>query len=227
MRAFLVRCILPLLLVATASADWVIESNVESPKVNGVMVVKVKGDKVRMDIPNERLGGLTSIVDTKTGDTIQIIHARKAAMKMDGAALKQAITAAREKNGVKEAESPELKATGETEKVGDYDCDIHTWSNGTVTKKYWVAKNHPNAAALKDLEKQMRNGFLSGMQVGPDTSKLPGPVIKTETVTPTGTMRTQITSIKEQEVDAKEFEVPAGYENLAAPSTPAAAPAAK
>ncbi len=229
MRAFLIRLALPLLLAATASADWVIESNVESPKVNGVMVVKVKGDKVRMDIPNERLGGLTSIVDTKTGDTIQIIHARKVAMKMDGATLKQTITAAREKNGIKEDDSPELKTTGETEKVGDYDCDIYTWSNGAVTKKYWVAKNHPNAAALKELEKQMRNGFVSGMQVGPDTTKLPGPVIKTESVTPTGTMRTQITSLKEQEVEAKDFEVPEGYQTVAAPATPTpgATPAAK
>lgn len=227
MRSFLIRHVLPLFLVATASADWVIESTVESPKVHGVMVVKVKGEKVRMDIPNERLGALTSIVDTKTGDTLQIIHARKVAIKMDGAALKGMIKAARDKNGIKEGDSPELKATGETEKVGDYDCDIYTWSNDTVTKKYWVARNHPDAAALKEWEKQMRNDLLAGIQVGPDTTKLPGPVIRTESVTATGTMRSQITSIKQQEVDAKEFEVPEGYQSVAAPTSPAATPAAK
>ena len=83
MKTVLIRLALSLLFAATASADWVIESNVESAKVNGAMTIKVKGDKMRMDIPNERIGAVSSVVDTKTGDTLQIVHAQKAAMKID------------------------------------------------------------------------------------------------------------------------------------------------
>lgn len=226
MKAFLIRLALPLLLVATASADWVIESSVESAKVTGVMTVKVKGDKVRMDIPNGRLGEVTSILDTKTGDTLQIVHSRKVAMKMSGETIKQMITSAREKGGLKNVEPAAITPTGEKEKVGDYDCDIYTWTNGAITKKYWVAKNHPQAAALKEWEKQMRSGFLGGIQAGPDTTTLPGPAIKTESTAAGLTTRTLITSVKEQDLDAKDFEVPEGYQMIDAPARPAA-PAAK
>lgn len=222
MKTLLIRLALPLLLVATASADWVIESNVESAKANGVMIIKVKGDKMRMDVPNERIGAVSSIVDTKTGDTLQIVHARKAAMKIDGEAMKKMVASSREKAGFKEADASELKATGEKEKVGEYDCEIYTWSNGTVSKKFWVAKNHPKEAVLKDLEKRMRSGFLSGMQMGPDTTTLAGVVIKTETTSPAGNTRSVINSVKELDLDPKDFEVPEGYQTMAPPVPPAA-----
>lgn len=220
MKNLLVRLALPLLLVATASADWVIESNVESAKANGVLTIKVKGDKMRMDIPNGRIGAVSSIVDTKTGDTLQIVHAQKAAMKIDGEAMKKMVANTRDKAGFKDGDASEMKPTGETEKVGEYDCEIYTWSNGPISKKFWVAKNHPQAAALKDMEKRMRTGFLGGM--GPDVTALPGAVIKTETTTPAGNTRTLITSVKEQDIDPKDFEVPEGYQTMAAPLPPPA-----
>jgi hypothetical protein len=222
MKSLLIRLALPLFLVATASADWVIESTVETPSVNGALTVKVKGDKMRMDMPNARLGAVSSIVDAKTGDALQVVHAQKIAMKMDGETIKKMIANAREKAGMKEGEASEAKPTGETEKVGEYDCDIYTWTNGTITKKYWVAKSHPQAAALKELETKMRNGFFGAMQSGPDTSKLPGAAIKTESTTPAGTVRTIVTAIKEQDLDPKDFEVPEGYELKAMPAPPAA-----
>jgi len=222
MKSLLIRLALPLFLVATASADWVIESNVASAKANGVLVIKVKGDKMRMDIPNERIGAVSSIVDTKTGDTLQIVHAQKAAMKIDGEAMKKMVANSRDKAGFKDGAAGELKATGEKEKVGEYDCEIYTWSNGTVSKKFSVAKNHPQEAVLKDLEKRMRSGFLGGMQMGPDTTTLPGTVIKTETTSPAGNTSSVITAVKEQELDPKDFEVPEGYQTVAPPVPPAA-----
>lgn len=222
MKTLLIRFALPLLLVATASADWVIESNVESAKANGLMIIKVKGDKMRMDIPNERIGAVSSVVDTKTGDTLQIVHAQKAAMKIDGEAMKKMVASSRDKTGFKDDDSREIKPTGEKEKVGEYDCEIYTWTNGTVSKRYWVAKDHPQAAVLKDLEKRMRSGFLGGLQIGPDTTVLAGTVIKTETTGPTGKTLTLIKTVKEQELDAKEFEVPEGYQTMTPPVPPGA-----
>jgi hypothetical protein len=189
------------------------------------MTVKVKGDKVRMDMPNGRLGEITSILDTKTGDTLQLVHSAKAAMKMSGEAAKKMILSAREKAGMKDVEPAAIKATGETEKIGDYDCEIYTWTNGSTTKKYWVAKNYPQAAGLKELEKQMHNGFLGGVQGGPDTTTLPGPAIKTESTVAGMTTRTQITSVKEQDLSPDDFKMPEGYELMDPPAAPAAPPA--
>lgn len=204
--------------ITTASADWVIESKIESPQLNAETTTKVKGDKLRVDIPNGPAGAMSSIVDTKSGESIQLVHSQKMAVKTSAETLKQAMDAAKQKAGGKEGAKPDLKPTGETEKVGGYDCEIYTWADGGVTAKLWVAKNHPQAKALKEFEKQMRSGFFGGMQMGPDTSTLSGPAIKTETTTQGMKITSTIVSIKEQDVNANEFEVPAGYQSMSLPS---------
>ncbi len=220
MKALFTALVASVVFITTASADWVIESKIESPALNSATTTKVKGDKLRVDIPSGPAGAMTSIVDTKTGDAIQLVHSQKMAVKTGSAQLKAAMEAAKQKAGIKDGAAAALKPTGQTEKVGDYDCDVYTWTDGTTTSKLWVAKNHPQAAALKAFEKQMKSGFFGGMQVGPDTSNLPGPTIKTETTTQGTTVTSTITSIKEQDIDAKEFDVPAGYQTMELPSAP-------
>lgn len=220
MKAFLACLAASAIFISTASADWVIESKIESPQLNTATTTKVKGDKMRVDIPDGPAGAMSSIIDTKSGDSIQIIHAQKMAMKTNAATLKQAIDAAKQKSGVKDGPAPELKATGQSEKVGDYVCDVYTWTDGATTSKIWVAREHPQAAALKALEAKMREGFFGGLQMGPDTTKLAGPAIKTETTSQGATVTSTITTIKELDIDAKEFDVPAGYQTMALPGAP-------
>jgi hypothetical protein len=223
MKALLTALAASAIFITTASADWVIESKIESPQLTSDTTTKVKGDKLRVDIASGPVGAMSSIVDTKTGSAVQLVHSQKMAVKTSSAQLKQAMDAAKQKAGVKDgAAAPPLKATGQSEKVGDYDCEIYTWTDGNTTSKLWVAKNHPQAAALKAFEKQMKSGFFGGMQIGPDTTTLPGPAIKTETTTQGNTVTNTISSIKEQDVDAKEFDVPAGYQTMELPAAPPA-----
>ncbi|MDR3404832.1 MAG: DUF4412 domain-containing protein [Chthoniobacter sp.] len=221
MKAFLSALAASAIFITTASADWVIESKIESPQLNTATTTKVKGDKLRVDIPDGPAGSMSSIVDTKTGDSVQLIHSQKMAVKTNAAVLKQAMDSAKQKSGVTGGATAAPTATGESEKVGDLDCAIYTWTDGKITSKLWVAKNHPQAAALKAFEKQMRSGFFGGMQMGPDTTALPGPAIKTETTMQGSKITSTITGIKEQDLDASEFEVPAGYQSMALPNAPA------
>jgi hypothetical protein len=218
MKPLLATLATALLVVTTASADWVIESKIESPQINSTSITKIKGDKVRSDIASGPMGAMSSIIDSTTGDSIQLLHAQKMAMKTSAAQMKQAMEMAKQLSGAKDSTAPtKLQATGEKEKVGDYDCEVWTWADGNMSFKFWVAKNHPQAATLKEMDKKMRGGALGGMQAGPDTSLLPGPAIKTET-TVTGVKTTMtILSVKEQAIDAKEFEVPAGYQSMSLP----------
>ena len=219
MKALLTFLALPLLLVATASADWVIESKIESPQINSNTTMKLKGDKLRMDIASGPAGAMSSIIDTKSGDSIQILHEQKMAMKTNAAQLKQALEAAKQQAGAKkDGPAPAVQATGQKEKVGDYDTEIYTWTDGTTSSRLWVAKDHPQAAGLKAIEKQMRSGFLGAAQTGPDTTALPGAVLKTETTMGGTKVTNTILSVKEQAVDAKEFDVPAGYQTMATPA---------
>jgi hypothetical protein len=204
------------LLATPAFADWVIESKIESPQMNTNSVIKVKGDKVRADLTAGPMGAMSSIIDTTSGDSVSLIHAQKMAMKMSAAQMKQAMEMAKQASGVK-GEPAKPKATGQKEKVGDYECEIWTWQDGDSTAKYWVATNHPQAAALKEVMKKTSGGALSGVQAGPDTTVFPGPTLKTE-MTAAGTKTTMtVLSIKEQAVDAKEFDVPADYNAIAMP----------
>jgi hypothetical protein len=213
-----------LLLAAPAFADWVIESKIESPQINSNMVTKIKGDKIRADMTGP-MGAMSSIIDTTSGDSTQLIHAQKMAMKISAAQLKQTAEMAKQMAGLtgKASTTAKLQATGQKEKVGGYDCEIWSYDDGALKAKYWVAKSHPQAAALKDMEKKMR-ASMATMQMGPDTSVLPGPAIKTETTAAGITSTMTVTSVKEQTLAASDFEVPSDYQSMAMPGLPAGLP---
>jgi hypothetical protein len=217
MKALLASVIVPLCLIATASADWVLETKIESPQVNSAGVMKIKGDKLRVDMDAGPAGAVSSIIDSATGDTIQVLHSQKMAMKMSSAQIKQAMEAAGQMPKKDAPPVPAAKATGEKEKIGDYECEIYTWTDGPTSVRLWIAKGHPHAAALQAMDKKMRSGVLGAMQKGPDTSLLPGPSLKTETTIGGVKTTNTVISVKEQDLDAKDFEVPAGYKDMALP----------
>lgn len=223
MKLFLASVAATFTLIASASADWVLESKIESPQINTGTVTKIKGDKVRTDMTAGPMGAMSSIIDTASGDSTQLLHGQKMAMKTSAAQMKQAMEMAKKMSGKAEG-SAQAKptATGQKEKVGEYECEIWAVTDGSTSTKYWIALNHPQAAALKDVEKKMRSGALGGAMMGPDTSVLPGPALKTEMTMPQGKTVITVLSIKEQAVDAKDFEVPADYQSMAMPALPGA-----
>jgi hypothetical protein len=222
MKSLLSFLAVSLLCAAAASADWVIETKIESPQLNSNATMKIKGEKLRMDIESGPVGAMSMMMDTASGDSIQILHAQKMAVKTSAAQTKQAMDAITKQSGAKAGPGPIPTATGQIEKIGDYDCEIYTVNDGKTTTRLWVAKNHPLAAGLKAVEKQMRKGFLAGTNGGPDTSNLPGPALKTEVTTAQGKTTSTILSVKEQPVADGDFEIPQGYQTLAMPTLPGA-----
>ena len=160
MKPFLATALLTLFAVASR-ADIVIESKIESPQMNSAIITKIKNDTMRSDIASGPMGAMSSIIDTKTGASITLIHTQKMAMKTTGEQTKAAIAMSKQLTGA-DPNAPAAKpvATGQVEKVGEYDCEIYTVKNDTMETKFWVAKNHPQAAALKASEEKMRQGML-------------------------------------------------------------------
>jgi hypothetical protein len=218
MKAILSLLAVPFLLAATASADLIVELKIESPMMNTNTTMKMKGDKMRADVDGGPTGQMSTITDAKTGDVVTLMHAQKMAMKISAAQMKQSLDQLKAAGGLKDgAAAVAPKATGEKEKVGDYDCEIYTWSDGNTSAKFWVAKNHPKADALKAFSKQMRNA-VPGAKMGPDESELPGPAVKSEVTSQGQKITSTLVSVKEQDLDAKDFEVPADYKSMALPS---------
>jgi len=204
-------------LTVVASADLIIETKVESPQMNSNMVTKIKGGKMRADMTGP-LGAMSSIMDGASGESVQLIHGQKMAMKTSAEQMKQAIEMSKKLAGATgdpAAAQTKPQATGQKEKIGEYECEIYTWSGGGMSSRFWVALNHPQAALLKNAEKQMRSGALSAVAAaGPDVTSLPGPALKTETQVANMKTVATIISVKEGTVDAAEFEVPKDYQTM-------------
>ncbi len=217
MKTHIVAAAAAAFFAAAAQADLVIEVKVESPQVNSMMTAKIKGEKTRTDIAAGPMGAMSVIMDSKTGDTVNLMHPAKVAMKANAAQMKDLLAMSQRLTGAT-GQPAQAEKTGKSEKIGEYDCEIYGWSSGQASGRCWVAKSHPQAAILKDAEKRMKSGMLSGAaQMGPDTDALPGPVLKSETIAAGATTTATIISVKEQKLDDKDFEVPADYKAMAMP----------
>lgn len=219
MKKLLQVCSALLFTAAIAAADITIEQKVEAPSMVGHMIMKLKGDRLRMDVPSPA-GDSTVMMDTKSGEMITLLHEQKMMMKMN---IKQAKAAA---EAATKAGGPDLtkmtpKATGEKEKVGEWDCEIYSvdMGNGMVTRM-WVAKNYPNFKKIMAEMNKLNSAASVGM--GLDASKLDlgGMTVKTEAATPQGKIVSTLVSAKEGAIPDTDFDVPAGYKELEIPKLP-------
>lgn len=115
----------PLFLAAVfARADVTIVQKMESAMINGEVTMKLKGDRARMDMPSPLGGNVTTLMDFKSGEMITLLHQQKMAMKLNLADVKKQQEAGQKALGVDASKIEKPKATGKTDKVGDYDTEI-------------------------------------------------------------------------------------------------------
>ncbi len=205
-----------ILSVAAVRADIVVVQKMESPVLNGDITMKIKGDKGRVDMPGGPVGQMSMIIDGASGEISTLMHGQKMAMKMSGAQLKSAIDQSKKAAGT--AEKP--KATGKIEKIGEWDAEIYEVNLGGMPAKIWVAAKFPNAAKLRAEMSKMSKSMGQGAS-DPYSLDIPGMPVKSEIESPLGKMTTTVTKAVEEAVDAKEFEIPAGYQKMDMPSIPA------
>ena len=222
--------LIPLLAtLAAARADLVIEQKMESAFQNGNMTMKVKGEKIRTDMEAGPAGAISSIMDLATGDSVTLMHAQKMAMKTSGTQTKQMVEAMKKQLGAAvDGKTPASKPTdtGKSEKVGNYNAEIYTWTNPTGTYTFWVAKDFPNYAKIKDQLDKVNKAASAGMGqgMGPDYGALPGMTVKALIEMAGQKITTTLVSVKEETVDAALFDAPKDYQQMAQPGLPPAAP---
>jgi len=219
-KPFLSGTALLVLSFTAASADWVIDSKIDTAQGAMNITAKLKEQRARLDM-NGPQGAMSTIVDSTTGDSTQLMHAQKMAVTVPGAIVKQQIEAMKAAAGAS-GEAGAAKATGEKEKVGEWDCEIYTWSSGTTSAKLWVASNVPNGESLKGAMAKLKAGAFGATRLGPDESLLPGPVVRTETTAGGQVTKMTVNAVKEEKLDASTFEVPADYKTMSLPGQPGA-----
>ena len=107
--------IVALLLVATASADWVVEIKDEQVTGTGTIVMKLKAGKLRKDDPNGLLGSMSFIYDPASGDWITLAHSSKRYDKNSAAEMKRDNDATWSKIPAKPGPLPKFEDTGKKE----------------------------------------------------------------------------------------------------------------
>ena len=205
-----------LLSLAAARADFVIVQKVDGlGQQSGNITVKIKDTKARAELSPQ----ISYILDGATGESLTLMHAQKNYLKVSAAQGKALLEQMQKTQG---ASGPPAKpvATGQKEKVETWEAEIFTWSGGSLSVRYWVARNFPNAAAIQAAMDKAQAGGLGEMSKAllPANADFPGMIVKTEMKTKGKTVTSTIVSVKEEAVEAKEFEVPADYKDLPTPA---------
>ncbi|MFV0416601.1 MAG: DUF4412 domain-containing protein [Chthoniobacterales bacterium] len=192
-----------------------------SNKMDTVITTMLEGDKMRVDMGEET----SSIIDSKTGDVITLMHSQKMAMTLPKETIDIAKQSAKAMTGDLGKKSVSYKKTGQTEKINGFDCEeiiaTMTDENGKEDQSatMWIASNAP----LSDEMKKMFNNI--GDQFGglPSNSEaaiqeLNGFPIRMIYKNPDGSITTITTlSIAEKDIPADSFEVPKSYRGMNLP----------
>lgn len=201
-----------------AFADWVVVQKSTTDGQAQEVSIKIKGDKTRMDVGDQ----MSMISDGATASMVMLMHAQKVQMKMDAEALKSAMALAGGALGGTDKPAAKPVATGQKEKVGDYECEIYTWSGQLGTGKFWVAKDFKGYEELNaSQDKMMKAMGNPAASLAPQSSDFPGMVIKSEMQMMGKSSVSELVSAKEEPVDATVFDLPAGYQEMKMPTIPA------
>lgn len=212
-----------LLLFASARADWTIVQKVEGGMNSGQMTLRVKGDKARLDVNTQ----ISILTDLATGDSATLNHTARIFLRIPASeAAKMRDTALGLKAGAA-VPAPALAPTGRKEKLGDYECEVFTWSLGEMKVTDWIASGYPNFQPFLAALARFQNAGLAraAQPLMPPIESFPGMVLKRE-MNHRGTVTTTtLLSGKEAPLDPKLFDVPADYKEQPALQLPAPAPA--
>ncbi len=198
---------------ATGSrADLTLQQQIVTPNYNGVTTMKIKGTKVRMDLYAGEPQAQSTITDLDTGETISLMHSQKLFLKSPGAPMNRP-----KPSGARSA-APQPRATGKTQKVGDYDTELYTWSNARgITGTAWVAKNFPDYARIRNDIAVLDKTAGTDNDTSPELSMLPGMVVRSSVSGGGQTITLALISAKETPLDTSSFAVPRDYKEVPKP----------
>jgi hypothetical protein len=189
-----------------ARADLVMQQQIATPGYNGVITMKIKGTRVRTDMNAGQPQALSSIVDLNTGDNIMLMPAQKLYFKAPGQPAKK---------GNAPNNAPVPRPTGQTQKVGDYDTELYTWTNSRgIVGTVWVAKNYPDFARIRADYALLDKAAAMDSDTAPALSTLPGMAVRSQVAGGGQMIVLALISVREGPLDASLFGIPRDYKEV-------------
>ena len=214
MRNFLLVCaaILPAF-VGSARADLTIVQRVAGAAQNGDVVVRIKGDKERIDAPSQP----TRIIDGKTGEMTDLMNDRKSFVTISAAQLKAA-AASMNLNAEKNSNGSKLTPTGKKDTINGYETEEYAYETPQFKASFWIASKYPGASdILKQLQTPIAGAWKPSNMGMPDYTDFNGLPLKTVISVGSNQVVTTIVSIKQDPLNASDFEIPKDFQPLKSP----------
>ncbi len=196
-------------------ADLTLVQKVDAGGTTGEMTIKFKGDKVRIDPAPD----LSMITDSKTGETVTLIHGEKKAMRISGDKMKAAAEMVKKFTAATPGEQKaKLTALGRKEMVNGIPTEVFSADTGIGKATYYIAMNYPDGPAIIQEMKAAQPSALanSGTNI-PDFRDLPGVPVKVEMDTTRGHVVMTLISAKRDPIPNSVFDVPANYTDMKMP----------
>lgn len=215
MNSLRLFALVSLALLVTARADLTIVQKVEGSDGSHQITMKVKGDKARVEMSPQ----MTTIIDGKSGEIMNLIHNKKMVMRISGEKARAMAEIA--KSFVQE-EAPDQappKATGKKQTIKGYQTEEYVSDSPKFHASYWVATSYPDyqkiLAQMSILQKGAFNAITKGM---PDYRALPGLPLRTEVkIEGQEPIVSTIDSVRTDPLSDSEFALPAGYTEMKMP----------
>jgi hypothetical protein len=210
---------LPLFCLATftflpiARADLTIVQSVESNTGTHKVNLKIKGEKARIDL--EVAPNVSTIVDSKSGQVIRLLHDSKSLVRLDREkAKKMADQLLKGTDSSMEIATP--KPTGKKEKINGYETEGYTAETSKYKATYWVAKTYPDFQTILNQMKLLQKSiFASVRKAMPEYYDFPGLPIRTKIkFRDQPEFTTTISSVSQAALPDSDFSAPADYSEM-------------
>jgi hypothetical protein len=214
MRNFILGCAAILLACAgSVRADLTIVQRVEGIGQNGDVTVKIKGDKERIDAPSQP----SRIIDGKSGELTDLMNDRKSYVKISAAQIKAA-AASMSLNAEKKSGAPKLTPTGKKETINGYETEEYLYETPQFKASFWIANKYPGAAdILKQMQTPIAGAWKPSNMGMPDYTDFSGLPLKTVISVGTNQVVTTIMSIKQDPLNAGDFDIPKDFQERKEP----------
>ena len=207
--------------LASARADLTIVQRVEGPGTTGDTIVKIKGDKERIDGPDQP----TQIIDGKSGQMIDLMNERKTFVKISSEQLKAMAETMNKFEGTEKPAGPKLSPTGKKQTINGYETEEFVFDSPRFKASFWVATKYPEGAAiLKEMQVPFSGAWKPSNMGMPDYTDFNGLPLRTVITIGTNQITTTITSIKKDPINAAEFEIPKDFQEMKRPVQTSPAP---
>lgn len=210
----------------TAFADLTISQQIEQEPAAGgkgvdmTMTMKIKGEKFRVD-PNP---DVTTITNTKTGDTTTIMNQQKVFVEVPGETVKKlqkaALEAALDRAGAQATEAanaPVPQATGNKQTINGFACEEYVSDEKDTKMTVWTTKDIPNSdQLLKELA--TISPEMNPLDKALKTQQVPGFPIRIIIENPrAGKMTVTASGLSQDALPDSDFVPPAGFKKMKMP----------